>query len=63
MLKVLNHFTKTVGIYIHDPNVIFYDIEQVHTTAKPEINDWQQLCSDKNNSNAVGIGVRPQLTA
>ena len=21
----------------HDPSVIFYDIEQVHTTAKPEV--------------------------
>ena len=47
-----------------DPNVIFNNNEQNHTAARPEAyEDWQRLCSDKNISNATGIGVSPQLTA
>ena len=41
-LFLKNHGNK------HDPSVIFYNIEQVHTTAKPEVKgDCQYLCCDK----------------
>lgn len=48
--KLFHHGNK------HDPCAMFYDIEQVHMTAKPEANwDWWVLYDDKNIGNAIGI--------
>ena len=42
----------------HDPSVIFYEIEQIYTTAKSGVNgDWQCVCSNKNVFNALGFEV------
>ena len=52
--KLFHHGNK------HDSCAMFYDIEQVHMTAKPEANwDWWVLYGDKNIGNVIGIGGSP----
>ena len=55
--------TKLIHKDYGNKHNLWSHIEQVQTTAKPDSNgDWHCLCSDKNIGNAIGIGVRLQLT-
>ena len=57
ILKVPNYFHQNHRNK-HDPSAIFYNIEEVNTTAKSRVNvQWQCLCSEKNIFDAFGFRV------
>ena len=57
VLKVPNYFHQNHRNK-HDPSAIFYNIEQVNTTAKSGVNgQWQCLYSEKNIFDAFGFWV------